>query len=60
MGGFGTRSNISGKTAEENDHEFHLFLRPKDPKAEQWEGARSGTEAALDVFNADEVGSSRG
>ncbi|KAL3422028.1 metallopeptidase family M24 [Phlyctema vagabunda] len=35
---------------------FHLFLRPKDPKAEQWDGARSGEQAALDVFNADESG----
>jgi intermediate cleaving peptidase 55 len=40
---------------EDNDHEFHLFVRPKDPKAEQWDGARSGLQAALDVFNADEV-----
>lgn len=37
------------------DYKFNLFLRPKDPKAEQWDGARSGEQAALDVFNADEV-----
>ncbi|KAI9673039.1 MAG: hypothetical protein M1817_003203 [Caeruleum heppii] len=36
------------------EHTFHLFVRPKDPKAELWDGARSGTQAALDVFNADE------
>jgi len=40
---------------EDNDHVFHLFVRPKDPKAEQWDGARSGLQAAIDVFNADEV-----
>ena len=40
----------------EGDHEFHLFVRAKDPKAEQWEGTRSGTQAAVDVFNADESG----
>ena len=34
---------------------FHLFVRQKDPKAELWDGARSGAQAALDVFNADEV-----
>lgn len=34
---------------------FHLFVRPKDAKAESWDGARSGSQAALDVFNADEV-----
>ncbi|KAL9608310.1 MAG: hypothetical protein Q9167_006849 [Letrouitia subvulpina] len=44
------------KTANDNDHTFHLFVRPKDPKAEQWEGSRSGTQAAIDVFNADETG----
>ncbi|KAK2761636.1 hypothetical protein FQN54_001464 [Arachnomyces sp. PD_36] len=37
-------------------HDFHLYVREKDPKAELWEGARSGTRAALDVFNADETG----
>ena len=43
------------KVGSSADYVFHLFLRPKDPKAEQWEGARSGQQAALDVFNADEV-----
>ncbi|KEQ94078.1 hypothetical protein AUEXF2481DRAFT_66753 [Aureobasidium subglaciale EXF-2481] len=38
------------------EYTFHLFVRPKDPKAEQWDGARSGIQAALDVFNADEAG----
>ncbi|MCJ1461597.1 hypothetical protein MMC07_000194 [Pseudocyphellaria aurata] len=47
---------VIGKIANENDHEFHLFVRPKDPKAELWEGPRSGLEAAVDVFNADETG----
>lgn len=42
-----------GSSAE---YRFHLFLRPKNARAEQWEGARSGEQAALDVFNADEVG----
>ncbi|KAI4199626.1 MAG: hypothetical protein LQ350_004501 [Teloschistes chrysophthalmus] len=47
---------IIGKSAAHNDHTFHLFVRPKSPKDEQWEGSRSGTQAALDVFNADESG----
>ncbi|CAG8983936.1 hypothetical protein HYALB_00006904 [Hymenoscyphus albidus] len=42
-----------GSTA---DYVFHLFLRPKDATAELWDGARSGEQAALDVFNADESG----
>lgn len=44
-----------GKSADDGDHIFHLFVRPKVDKVEQWEGVRSGTQAALDVFNADEV-----
>ncbi len=43
------------KVGSSADYVFHLFLRPKDAKSEQWEGARSGEQAALDVFNADEV-----
>ncbi|MCJ1443039.1 MAG: hypothetical protein MMC23_003536 [Stictis urceolatum] len=39
-----------------SSHEFHLFVRPKSPKDEIWEGARSGLDAATDVFNADETG----
>lgn len=38
-----------------NNHIFHLYVREKNPKAELWDGARSGTRAAVDVFNADEV-----
>lgn len=44
-----------GRAPDENDHTFHLYVRGKDPKAEQWDGARSGLQAATDVFNADEV-----
>ncbi|KKK23694.1 metallopeptidase family M24 [Aspergillus rambellii] len=39
-----------------DNHIFHLYVREKDPKAELWDGARSGTQAAIDVFNADESG----
>ena len=31
-------------------------MRPKDERAEIWDGARSGVQAAQDVFNADEAG----
>ncbi|KAL8736819.1 MAG: hypothetical protein Q9166_000185 [cf. Caloplaca sp. 2 TL-2023] len=47
---------VIGKSTTEDGHFFHLFVRPKDPKAEQWEGSRSGAQAAIDVFNADESG----
>jgi intermediate cleaving peptidase 55 len=42
---------------DENEHAFHLYVRPKDPRIEAWEGPRSGVEAADDVFNADITGS---
>lgn len=44
------------KVGSSSSYIFHLFLRPKDARAEQWDGARSGEQAALDVFNADESG----
>ncbi|KAK5798054.1 hypothetical protein VI817_004345 [Penicillium citrinum] len=39
-----------------DNHIFHLYVREKDARAELWDGARSGTQAAVDVFNADETG----
>ncbi|KLJ09957.1 xaa-Pro aminopeptidase [Blastomyces silverae] len=48
---------IIGNDGSGNDHVFHLYVREKDPKAELWEGARSGVQAAIDVFNADISGS---
>ena len=47
---------ISKSIHGDEDHEFHLYVREKDPKEEQWEGVRSGTQAAEDVFNADQTG----
>ncbi|KAI6792246.1 peptidase M24 [Hortaea werneckii] len=44
------------KGTSEVEYTFHLFVRPKDQKAELWDGARSGVQAAQDVFNADEAG----
>jgi len=42
---------------DHKEHVFHLYVRPKDPKIEAWEGPRSGIDAAEDVFNADVTGS---
>ncbi|KAI1174353.1 peptidase M24, structural domain-containing protein [Nemania sp. FL0916] len=38
------------------DFVFHLLCRPRDPRAEQWNGPWSGVDAAKDVWNADEAG----
>ncbi|KAI6353732.1 hypothetical protein MCOR25_008903 [Pyricularia grisea] len=40
----------------QHDHEFRLYVRPKDATAEQWSGPWSGVEAAMDVWNADVAG----
>ncbi|KAL8763290.1 MAG: hypothetical protein Q9184_000846 [Pyrenodesmia sp. 2 TL-2023] len=47
---------VIGRASDGDNNYFHLFVRTKNPKVEQWEGSRSGTQAALDVFNADETG----
>ncbi|KAJ5928315.1 hypothetical protein N7466_007271 [Penicillium verhagenii] len=47
---------VIGNDGSGDNHIFHLYVREKDPKAELWDGARSGTQAAADVFNADETG----
>ncbi|WEW58135.1 aminopeptidase [Emydomyces testavorans] len=47
---------IIAKNEFDDDYIFHLYVREKDPRSELWQGARSGTQAALDVFNADETG----
>ncbi|KAI1132921.1 peptidase M24, structural domain-containing protein [Nemania abortiva] len=39
-----------------DEYIFHLLCRPKDPRAEQWNGPWSGVDAARDVWNADEAG----
>lgn len=44
------------KGSSDVEYTFHLFVRPKDERAELWDGARSGVQAAQDVFNADEAG----
>lgn len=46
---------VAANDGSGDNHIFHLYVREKDPKAELWDGARSGTQAAVDVFNADEV-----
>ncbi|EEP76286.1 conserved hypothetical protein [Uncinocarpus reesii 1704] len=47
---------VIAKNESNDDFTFHLYVREKDPQSELWQGARSGTQAALDVFNADETG----
>ncbi|KYK55086.1 xaa-pro dipeptidase app [Drechmeria coniospora] len=37
------------------DYAFRMFVKRKDPGAEQWSGYRNGVDAAEQVFNADEA-----
>ncbi|KAI5467704.1 peptidase M24, structural domain-containing protein [Mariannaea sp. PMI_226] len=37
------------------DYVFHLFVKTKNPREEQWSGYRNGVDAARDIFNADEA-----
>lgn len=37
------------------DFQFTMFVRPRDPSREKWDGARSGTEGATSVFGADQA-----
>lgn len=47
---------IIEKTGPEyGDYAFHMFVKPKNPRDEQWNGYRNGVNAARDIFNADEA-----
>lgn len=50
-----THPRKTEKGESDVEYTFHLFVRPKDERAELWDGARSGMQAAQDVFNADEA-----
>ena len=41
-----------GRSAEQGGP-FTLFVRPRDPKKEQWDGRRAGAEGAVDLYGAD-------
>ena len=39
--------------ASEAEHRYTLFVRPRDPEAERWDGARAGCEGAVERYGAD-------
>ncbi|KAF4550051.1 Metallopeptidase-like protein 3 [Elsinoe fawcettii] len=55
--GFNEPEALAVISREESElgYKFHLFVRPKDETAEIWDGARSGVQAAEEIFNADEA-----
>ncbi|KAM4063082.1 metallopeptidase family M24 domain-containing protein [Hirsutella rhossiliensis] len=46
---------IEKTSPERGDYLFHMFVKRKDPREEQWSGYRNGVDAAEDVFNADKA-----
>lgn len=40
---------------QSNGSHFTMFVRPRDPAREIWDGSRSGVEGALSFFGADEA-----
>jgi len=38
-----------------SDKPYKLFVHPKDPEMEMWEGKRAGVEASKDLFSVDET-----
>ncbi|OIW24863.1 hypothetical protein CONLIGDRAFT_73086 [Coniochaeta ligniaria NRRL 30616] len=51
------RTTTASPSSPSDNHTFHLLVRPKDAHLEQWSGPWSGTQAAIDVWNADTSGS---
>lgn len=43
------------KTSSSKGYKMTMFVRPKDPYDESWNGPRSGTDGVCEVFGADDV-----
>ena len=51
--GFEEPDSVLVLTTEHPDHRVVLFVRPRDPEREVWDGARAGVEGAVRDFGAD-------
>src|SRR4051794_1261404 len=51
--GFDEPDSVLVLTSEHPDHRMVLFVRPRDPEREVWDGARAGVEGAVSDFGAD-------
>jgi len=49
------RSAQLEKTSSSKGYKMTMFVRPKDPYDESWNGPRSGTDGVCEVFGADDV-----
>ena len=50
--GFDEPESIAVIAPNQDEHKFTLFVRPRDPEREIWDGKRAGTEGALKEYGA--------
>ncbi|MET0592133.1 MAG: aminopeptidase P N-terminal domain-containing protein [Polyangiaceae bacterium] len=51
--GFAEPESVLVLTSQHPDHKCVLFVRPRDPDREIWDGARAGVDGAVRDFGAD-------
>src|SRR5215210_92577 len=51
--GFDEPESVLVLTTKHAKHKFVLFVRPRDPDREVWDGARAGAEGAVAKYGAD-------
>ncbi len=53
--GFGEPEAIAVIAPAHPEHKYTLFVRPRDPERETWDGRRAGVEGAVTEFGADKA-----
>ncbi len=51
--GFPEPDAVAVVTGRDPDHRFVLFVRPRDPERERWDGPRAGIAGAVEEYGAD-------
>src|SRR5919202_322495 len=53
--GFNEPEAIAVVAPAHPEHKYRLYVRPRDPERETWEGRRAGVEGAVAEFGADQA-----
>ena len=53
--GFDEPNAVAVLAPHHDEHQFVLFVQPKDPEQETWHGYRAGVDAAKEQYGADQV-----
>jgi len=53
--GFNEPNAVAVLAPQHQEHQFVLFVQPKDPEKETWSGYRAGIEQAKEYYGADEA-----